>query len=108
MTNIDDYLKYFEEFGFEDPEFFKSGHAIQQCQAYLLEQIMAGVTPEDLIVSETNFPELNRTEYVGGSISWLPLRCHLVALELWTSTTGQRSMTSSARLLSIIIWMPFP
>lgn len=66
MTNIDDYLKYFEEFGFEDPEFFKSGHAIQECQAYLLEQIMAGVTPEDLIVSETNFPELNRTEYVGG------------------------------------------
>jgi hypothetical protein len=66
MTNIADYIKYFEEFGFEDPEFFKSGHAIQQCQAYLLEQIMAGVTPEDLIVSETNCLGLNRTDYVGG------------------------------------------
>jgi hypothetical protein len=81
MINISDYLKYFEEFGFEDPEFFKSGHAIQQCQTYLLEQMAAGVTASELAESETNCPELDRNTYVGGI-------GHLIAVAL--SFGGER------------------
>lgn len=65
--NIADYFKYFEEFGFEDPEFFQSGDSIKQCQLYLLQQMAAGITATELVESETHYPELDRNIYIGGT-----------------------------------------